>query len=224
MIIKNFSENHHAFLISLDGQATQTEVVNNLEKNFPTFFREKTISKRYFLSESFSIDSAREVKAAQESRNEQNERRLIIIGFSSITREAQNALLKVFEEPTFGTHFFILAPNQSLLLETVRSRCVDLEICRDENNTQETHGSFLAQTPKERLVIIKNLLEEKSAIGTFFHNLELEISALENKERFSRKSLRTLFAKSKYYSQSGNSAAKYLLEELALVLPTVRTK
>lgn len=39
-----------------------------------------------------------------------------------MTTEAQNALLKIFEEPPKGVHFFLLTENASALLPTVRSR------------------------------------------------------------------------------------------------------
>ena len=46
---------------------------------------------------------------------------LFIIGFSLITSEAQQSLLKLLEEPQEGTIFILLAPHGSLF-PTVRSR------------------------------------------------------------------------------------------------------
>lgn len=51
-------------------------------------------------------------------------RRVVVIHQSEImTEEAQNALLKALEEPSSGTHFILTTSDQSLLLETIVSRC-----------------------------------------------------------------------------------------------------
>ena len=41
-----------------------------------------------------------------------------------MNENAQNALLKVLEEPPAGVTFILLAKSAKLLLETIRSRCV----------------------------------------------------------------------------------------------------
>lgn len=51
--------------------------------------------------------------------------RVFVIDFAhTMNASAQNALLKVLEEPPTGVHFILLAKSASLLLETIRSRCV----------------------------------------------------------------------------------------------------
>ena len=49
---------------------------------------------------------------------------LNILSFKSFKIEAQNALLKIFEEPPSGIFFMIVSPSKNLLLPTVRSRFV----------------------------------------------------------------------------------------------------
>lgn len=41
---------------------------------------------------------------------------------------AKNALLKITEEPPNNAHFILTAPSMSMLLETLRSRCVELHM------------------------------------------------------------------------------------------------
>ena len=53
---------------------------------------------------------------------EPNARKIFIIETDAITNEAQNALLKIFEEPQKGTHFFIIIPSEVTLLPTLLSR------------------------------------------------------------------------------------------------------
>ncbi len=57
------------------------------------------------------------------------EGRVFIIDFAhTMNANAQNALLKVLEEPPMGVHFILLARSASQLLQTIRSRCVCLTL------------------------------------------------------------------------------------------------
>jgi len=49
-------------------------------------------------------------------------KKFFIIEIDSMTHEAQNALLKMFEEPNEYAHFFLILPSEELLLPTLRSR------------------------------------------------------------------------------------------------------
>ena len=51
-------------------------------------------------------------------------RAFIIDSAHTMNAAAQNALLKVLEEPPRGVTFILLAKSATLLLETIRSRCV----------------------------------------------------------------------------------------------------
>lgn len=51
----------------------------------------------------------------------------VIENGDALTKEAQNALLKVLEEPPHYAVFLILTTAQNKLLETVRSRCLKLQ-------------------------------------------------------------------------------------------------
>lgn len=68
-----------------------------------------------------NVESAKAIADSQSRRNFEGAKKFYIIETDFITEEAQNSLLKVFEEPTEGTHFFIISP-QDILLPTLRSR------------------------------------------------------------------------------------------------------
>ncbi len=72
---------------------------------------------------SFKIDKVREIKKLVNLRpNDGNRAVFILDGAHNMTTAAQNALLKVFEEPPEGTVFFLLTEKKESLLPTVRSR------------------------------------------------------------------------------------------------------
>ncbi len=73
-----------------------------------------------FVCEDFKIEDAKEV-IAEAYKSEENTKTLIL-GAKSFTIPAQNALLKILEEPPKNIVFVLLAPNKSTFLPTVRSR------------------------------------------------------------------------------------------------------
>ena len=73
-----------------------------------------------FMRDDFKIEDAKEV-ISEAYRSEENTKTLIL-GAKSFTIPAQNALLKILEEPPRNIAFILLAPNKSTFLPTVRSR------------------------------------------------------------------------------------------------------
>lgn len=73
-----------------------------------------------FIREDFKIEDAKE--AIAEAYRSESERKTLILGAKSFTIPAQNALLKILEEPPRNIVFVLLATNKSTFLPTVRSR------------------------------------------------------------------------------------------------------
>lgn len=72
---------------------------------------------------SFKVDAVREIKRRVNLRPSEGDRAVYILkDAQAMTAAAQNALLKVFEEPPPGTVFFLLTEKREALLPTVRSR------------------------------------------------------------------------------------------------------
>lgn len=68
--------------------------------------------------------------------NEAAEKVYIIERADTMNERAQNAALKLFEEPPKGVHFILCAQNAERLLPTVRSRCMELR-CGDEADRED---------------------------------------------------------------------------------------
>ncbi len=73
-----------------------------------------------FIEEKFKLEHAKAVVA--EAYISESQIKYIILGSQSFGIEAQNSLLKVFEEPPKNIEFIIISPTKSNLLPTVRSR------------------------------------------------------------------------------------------------------
>ena len=80
-----------------------------------------------FMRDDFKIEDAKEV-ISEAYKSEENTKTLIL-GAKSFTVPAQNALLKILEEPPRNIVFLLLAPNKSTFLPTVRSRLTLKQEC-----------------------------------------------------------------------------------------------
>jgi hypothetical protein len=184
-------------------------------------------------SQSFGIDDARELRSRALMKPISGSRQFFIIQTAKMTHEAQNALLKVLEEPTGFSVFFLLVPSVDSLLSTLRSRT---QIIRYDMLHPTKGGlprvdakDFLEAGAKERIDMISELLpkskDEERDIGgilNFLSELELHISLSRkiSNEDFSI-SLRALYRAKKYCTDKGASH-KILLEQTALLVPVIR--
>ena len=85
------------------------------------------------------VDQIREMSADTHILpNEADGKVYIIEDADTMNVQAQNAALKLFEEPPRNVHFILTAANPEKLLVTVRSRCADIrQNAEDESETEE---------------------------------------------------------------------------------------
>lgn len=88
--------------------------------------------------------------------------RAFVIQTTQILAEAQNALLKLFEEPNAHTIFYLIIPRADILLPTLRSR---MQILAEEaqSKTHDSFTYFLAMSYAERLDAIATQLKKEDA-------------------------------------------------------------
>lgn len=112
---------HHAYLY--EGPVSlMPALADDACKRF-NFEREQNPDVLVQQWEKFSIDEAREL-TQQASLKSASGRSLFVLGISSIASDAQQALLKLFEEPREGVIFVVLVPH-GVVLPTLRSRFLD---------------------------------------------------------------------------------------------------
>ena len=168
--------------------------------------------------EKFGIEESRWMRSLGALRGTSG-RSLYIIGISSITSEAQQALLKLFEEPQAGTTFVILVPH-GVLLPTVRSRVAEYPE-KLAGGAEGEAGGFLKMTGKARSDAIAKMLKDdegvKERVREFLAGLENELAPRMNDANV-REGLEDI-AKVRDYLRDRSPALKMLLEHLALSLP-----
>jgi DNA polymerase III delta prime subunit len=163
----------------------------------------------------FGIDDARDLEKWAMGKPLIGEVKVSLIIIKSITHEAQNALLKVLEEPTIGTYIFINLENLGGLLGTFLSRVRVLNPS-GQNNTEDSNAhKFLNSKIKEKLSIIQSLSkkENKSETKELIKNLE----GVAYKSNFKSQDLKSILT-AKIFASTRGSSPKMLLEWLSCVL------
>ncbi len=91
--------------------------------------------------------------------------KFFILTVNFITIDAQNALLKIFEEPQGQTTFFLIGPETLFLLPTLKSRLISWFERDNKNQIDTMAADFINKSLSNRLKIttdlVKNLKEEK---------------------------------------------------------------
>jgi DNA polymerase-3 subunit delta' len=99
------------------------------------------------------VDEVRErVIAAASYRPFEGERRVFVIeAAEAMAEESQNALLKTLEEPAAFAHLILVSSEPQALLETVRSRCIDVRFDRLKAEALEAALDESLGSPAERM-------------------------------------------------------------------------
>ena len=173
---------------------------------------------------SFGIDDARELRDRAQRRALSREGRIFAIFAPGMTADAQNALLKILEEPPAGAVFFLIVPSPHTLLPTLRSRMQTLVL--DEKARTSEADAFLAAPTAKRLEILKKIYEHDEDEGrdmgkvvAFLQSLEKRF-AEESPSREKTEGLASIYRARKYIGDKG-SLLKALLEQMALLTPRI---
>jgi hypothetical protein len=109
--------------------------------------------------DSFKIEDARNLKSYEAFKALDNKKAFVIYA-NSFLLEAQNSLLKMFEEPIENTHFFLIVPDASALLKTFVSRFYFMKASTSVGSSLEVSEAekFLVMPLRNRLEFIKELV------------------------------------------------------------------
>jgi len=236
---------HHAYLIEGLKEEIESEIFD--------FFRELKIEISnnpdfcHIEVDSFKIEDARNLKSmslekgALMNSSTQEGKKIFLISANSFLLEAQNTLLKIFEEPIPNTHFFIVIPDANTLLKTLVSRFYLISTKQNLSEEIKIAEKFITMSLKNRIDFIKELLtedeeeneEENIIIKTsnarskalkFLNALEIVMSKAGFDKNMSRGILDTetcfahIFKVREFINQPGSSI-KNLMESVALIMP-----
>ncbi len=174
-------------------------------------------------NESLGIKDSQDLKNKSSMTPLLGDKKVFILELSSLTLEAANALLKLFENPPGKTYFFVVSPSADIIIPTLRSRLTVIEFNK-ESEENVFCSDFLKATPDKRMRMIKKIEKDKNDAMEFLNGLErvIENSIYQNdrklgfQERLS--ALEGLISAREFFLiRSPN--VKMILEHLALTLP-----
>ena len=177
--------------------------------------------------EQFGIDEAREL-AREASLRAVGDRALFVLGVTSITSEAQQALLKLFEEPQPGVLFVLLIP-QGTLLPTVRSRFlpypeqlaavtrqVDVQAAQFVRDSYTARSAFVTAFVKDEERLRERARDFFDALERVVHKAVSTASSAAKHDLYSALSDIAHF---RHYLSDKAPSLKMLLEHFAATIP-----
>jgi len=235
-LIEHFDKNnlHHAYLI----EGMYSEIVPEILKFIeilgigivgnPDFY--------HISIDSFKMEDACNLKSLSLEKGFSSNKKIFLISANNFLLEAQNTLLKMFEEPIENTHFFIITPDINILNKTLISR---FYLIRTKVNLEKElieANKFIIMHLRDRIDFIKELIADnddefdddtETVISSSARSKSLKfLNALELvlhqkfilKPNISINFFNQIFKVRKFLSQPGSSI-KTLMESLALAIP-----
>lgn len=178
----------------------------------------------HFVFETFNIAAARAViDQAHQAPLESTYRLHILVG-RRFTHEAQNALLKILEDPPVTARFILVVPSQAHLLPTVRSRVVFVDTSTDP--VPPTAEEFLAENIAARLARIQRYQKAKdtNALRDIIQAVGQYIVTVPPETPWCTAVVRRTVEQAVRYSAGSGASQKMLCEHVALVVPIVTTR
>lgn len=119
-----FKNPRHAVLLTAPKGYDMHGVVKKLTELFPGYAKERLLEVLPNEKGSIGIDEVRTIKKSVElkSYSPQDHVYVVIYNVSSMTDEAQNALLKALEEPNINVHFILTTTSTGGIFDTILSR------------------------------------------------------------------------------------------------------
>lgn len=220
---------HHAYLIEGLREMVVPEILTVIKNlgievlNNPDFCQ--------ISIDSFKMDDALSLRQMGSERSFTTGKKFFVVSVNSFTLDAQQALLKIFEEPIENTHFFVVVPEVDALIKTLISRFYVIKNL-DQNVDLKDAEKFVAMPKIKRIDFLKELMkdEDDDSIGVdgarakslrFLNELEIVLykglrdsnSLLSGADCFKQ-----IFKAREFLRQPG-SATKTLMESVALSVP-----
>lgn len=140
-------------------------------------------------------------------------KRVFVIEASGILGEAQNALLKLFEEPSEHVSFYLIIPREHILLPTLRSR-LQLISVEEQGVHTDSFDEFRARSLRERLEEIADRLKKEDVLWVE----EIVRGAIAYARSEKSPHIMRVVESADVYVRTTGASKKMLLEHLALSL------
>lgn len=220
---------YQSYVIEGDPQTTASQLLALLEARGEIESKSNDVFHQYY--ESFTMEDGMEIKEWHSHLGISSGKKICIISTNFINREAEQSLLKIIEEPGERTHFFIVTPDSSLLLDTILSRVQIIKIENDENlEIKKLAISFVKAEVKDRMDMIVNMIKENKSEDSSGQLRHFAISFINELEKIVYKKFKdnvkdknNMFVleeigKTRDFLSLPGAGVKMILEHLAIVI------
>ncbi|MFA6608804.1 MAG: hypothetical protein WCT07_02750 [Candidatus Paceibacterota bacterium] len=210
--------NHHAVLLVHDERdSVGVALYNELSSLSP--------AHRFFNQTVLDIETARAIISW--AQTPYNDEKIAIISFHTATLPAQNAMLKILEEPRDGVRFILVTSNKINLIDTVLSRLNYVQDKKVESKLSSLAEEFL-QTPNSMRMKLPFTIEllsrideegrkDRESVRAFILSLVEVLSSNHVEPRYVTETLQVAS-----YASDPSASGKALIEYLSLLLPVVK--
>lgn len=126
---------------------------------------------------------------------------VLIDNIEYLNLNSVNALLKIIEEPTLNTYFFLINNNKKIL-KTLSSRCLNFRINLPNKDFIDVTKKLLGKDPSE--ILNQDLLSYYSTPGKIFKMVNFAINNDIDLKNLDLKSLLLLLINKTYYKKDEN--------------------
>lgn len=153
---------HHAYLIEGDRTHSLSLLSDFIERSYqmdrahPDLF--------VYESDVLLDDMTGEIISRQGRMAVRGDKKIFIVSVESIDHAAQHRLLKTFEEPTSGSHFFLLMDHVDRILPTLRSRLFHVAngtVVPENKKQVEDVTMFIEGGVVERMLLCGKIIAKK---------------------------------------------------------------
>ncbi len=210
---------HHAYIVLGEIQASREKV----QKIYHDTTDSQWIQYQY---EKLGVDEVRELR---NFLTQKKSRTFFVVSAERFPVEAQNAFLKILEEPIENIHIFILLPPHIFILETVLSRVIVLtvDISVEKESIIPTR-QFLLDSVAQRLNTIEVLIKKRDKDETlqsyevhqFIDKIESSLYVLFSKKRNTHfVEIFAIIQNARKWAGQTGFPLKNILEYIAMTLP-----
>ncbi len=219
MQLKELPRHHAVLIVNSERDTVGTTLFEELQKLSP--------AHRFFNHKVLDIDMARNIISW--AQTPYNDEKIGLVSFNTIGLEAQNALLKILEEPRIGVKFILLTSNKSNLIDTVLSRVITVEKDRSYESLTEAEKFLSTQINlRMKLPYIVDILsrvekinnkerKDKETLHIFILSLATSLKNIKAEPKYIQETLEVAS-----YVADPSTSGKALLEYLSLLLPVTK--
>lgn len=216
---------HHFYILEGGRDLIEEKVFDFLDNRLQADRSDKSLFYQYDFNKFFVKDS-RSITSQSQIKTPIGKKMIFVIYTNSITHQAQNALLKLLEEPSERTYFFIVLPRADNLLPTFVSRSIVIKGSGSvsENILDELRGmtvgdrmKFIEDLVKDIKAEKKEKIEAQNLIQNLICGFEKEILENPDESIDKKEKIETLMKIEDYLGDSGASI-KILLERAILLI------